>query len=190
VAVVAAIPDATPQPRAGTTLILVNMIPQYLTAVELEDIDSGTRAAIEAYGEAPTDYNRGLSYGLAGVAAGAIIWGLVGAYLELQSWVIAVGAGYLIAGLTVQGAGKVTRGVQVLIGALTVGTAFAGLILIIAFTSYRHLGGFDLLDAGRIFFEEFDSFRGDALFGIGGGLIDAFNAARSVTVPTLDRNIG
>ena len=190
ISVAAALPGTAPAPPLDTRLSLVNLVPTYVTSSDLEDIRSAGRHAAAAYEAIPTEYPRGLAYGLAGLVAGAVVWGLVGAYLEFQSWLLAIGAGYLIAMLTVRGAGKITGGVRAMIGALTVGTALRGLILIIAFSIYRFAGVFEPVEAARIFFRDFEAFRGDALFGIGGGLLGAFFAARSARRPDFNPEIG
>jgi len=110
--------------------------------------------------------------------AAAIVWGLIGAYWEFQSWLVAIGAGLLIGRAVAYGAVTVNRAIQGIIVVLTLGAILLGEILGMAFGLNIEFGQFDIPFAYTLYTDNLDVVRGQLLFALGGGLFGAFLGAQ------------
>jgi hypothetical protein len=117
----------------------------------------------------------------AGVAlAGAVAWGLLGAYADIQIWIVAVFVGFGIGWVMTRLVERVTLSLQVAAVVLTLASVVLGQVLIIAFAMQDNFGNFDLGLSWRLYREAVSSgdITGDLLFGLAGGAFGAFYAVR------------
>jgi hypothetical protein len=130
--------------------------------------------------DVPADHRTGFLLGLAAAAVGAAVWGFVLAKAELQSWLLGIGIGYLVAFAVVRGAGRVTSNVKVMVVVLTVVGVFAGEVLGWALQIQDLFGRFDLKKAFELYF---DNLNGDSAFALGAAVVGSFVALSVVNKP-------
>jgi hypothetical protein len=133
-------------------------------------------ASPEAVVEGPVDERRGMLFAVGAALAGSFAWALLLAYAEIQSWLLALGIGWLIGTAALRGAGAFTSNLKVTVGALAVASVLFGEILGVALLFNKDFGFFDLAFAAEIYFENLDSMMGDFLFAVGGGALGAWTA--------------
>jgi hypothetical protein len=123
---------------------------------------------------------RALWAGAAVALAGAIGWGLLGAYAETQTWLIAVAVGVGVGWVMTRLVDAPSMSLQVAAVLFTLGAVVLGQILIIAFTINKNFGNFDFPLSFRLYREAISSgdITEDLLFGLGGGAIGAFYSVR------------
>ena len=123
---------------------------------------------------------RALWAGAAVAIAGAIGWGLLGAYAETQTWLIAVAVGIGVGWVMTRLVDKPSTSLMVAAVLFTLGAVVLGQILIIAFTINKNFGNFDFPLSFRLYREAISSgdITEDLLFGLGGGAVGAFYSVR------------
>lgn len=179
VRVAASVPDAIPSRPPGARPALVNDVPMFLTEAEAGDIRLESSAAAHEYTELRPNYGRGFLLGLLGTVVSAAVWAGVGFFLEWSGWIIAIGAGLLIGYLTVLGAGKPTRGVQVIIGVLTIVAVVLGDLSAVALVVQEDTGVFDLAASADLYSIVLREDAGFAFFTIGAALVGAWFGSRA-----------
>lgn len=125
---------------------------------------------------------RALWAGVIVAVLGGVAWGLLIAYAELQSWLLAIAIGAAIGWIASRFVEKPTMAIQVAVVVLTLGSVFLGQILGMAFAMLKEFDNFDLPLATDLYFDllRFDDVRNDLLFALGGGAIGAFYAVRMI----------
>ena len=123
---------------------------------------------------------RALWAGLAMAVVGAVAWGLLGAYAELQSWIVAIAIGLGVGWVMTRLVERPTMGLQIAAVLFTLGAVVLGQVLIVAFSANRLFGVFDLGLAWEAYREAVadGDITQDLLFGLGGGAIGAFYSLR------------
>ena len=179
VRVAASMPDATPSRGPGTRPALVNDVPMFLTEAEAGDIRLESSAAAHEYAELRPNYGRGLALGLLGMLISAAVWAAIAFYFDWSGWIIAIGAGVLIGFLTILGAGKPTRGVQLMIGVLTIAAVILGDLSVVALIVQEDTGVFDFAAATDLYSVVLREDTGFAFFTLGAALVGAWFGSRA-----------
>ena len=119
---------------------------------------------------------RALWAGAAVAVAGAVGWGLLGAYADIQIWIVAIGIGIAVGWVITRLVDRPNMSLQVAAVLFTLAAVVLGQILIIAFILNKDAGIFDLPLSFRLYREGISSgdLTQDLLFGLGGGAIGAF----------------
>lgn len=109
--------------------------------------------------------------------------------MNMQAWIIAIGAGWLVGFLALKGAGKATIPLKIMIFVMAVGAVVLGEILSWAFYVTKEGGPFAPIEAARTYFDNLGRNIGDFIFALAGGLIGAFIAAKMASKPQLAPDI-
>ncbi|MDX1468017.1 MAG: hypothetical protein R3258_01640 [Acidimicrobiia bacterium] len=177
--VAASVPNATPSRSPGARAALVNDIPMFLTEAEAGDLRVESSAAAHEYAELRPKYLRGILFGLIGALVSAAVWAAIGFYLDWSGWIIAIGAGLLIGFFTVLGAGKPTRGVQVIIAVMTIVAVVLGDLSVVALVVQEDTGVFDLAISADVYSAVLREDLGFAFFTLGAALVGAWFGSRT-----------
>jgi len=125
----------------------------------------------------PADVRRGVMFAVGVAIAGAVVWAMLLAYAEIQSWLLAIGIGWLVGQAAVRGAERMTDSLRVAVVLLTLGAVVVGQLLGFTLQLNREVGILDFAFAMELYFDNLDTFGGDLLFALGGGGMGAWVAA-------------
>jgi hypothetical protein len=125
----------------------------------------------------PADVQRGVIFAVGVAIAGAVAWALLLAYAGLQSWLVAIGIGWLVGQAAVRGAERMTDSLRTAVVLLTLGAVVVGQLLGFTLELNKETGILDFAFAMELYFDNLDTFGGDLLFALGGGGIGAWVAA-------------
>ena len=125
----------------------------------------------------PADVRRGVMFAGGVAIAGAVGWALLLAYAEIQSWLLAIGIGWLVGQAAVRGAERMTDSLRVAVVLLTLGAVVVGQLLGFTLQLNREVGILDFAFAMELYFGNLDTVGGDLLFALGGGGMGAWVAA-------------
>ena len=168
---------------------LVNGFPRYLTEVDAAELSFEGDQMSSEYQELQPRIGRGILFGLGGVVISALVWGAIGAYLDFQAWIVAIGAGLLIGWLTLLGVGKTNRAVQSLIAVMTIAAVILGEITAVTLFLLKELDVFDPKLAVDIYGEIAREDTGSVLFPLAGALIGGWYGARLGKKPQIKPEI-
>jgi len=125
----------------------------------------------------PADVRRGVMFAVGVAITGAVVWAMLLAYAEIQSWLLAIGIGWLVGQAAVRGAERMTDSLRVAVVLLTLGAVVVGQLLGFTLQLNREAGILDFAFAMELYFDNLDAFGGDLLFALGGGGMGAWVAA-------------
>jgi hypothetical protein len=114
------------QSSSKQEIVLQNGVPSYLCYDCQQRIGQEANRAAEDYESRSSNFPKGLLFGVVAAFAGSLAWGGVAFALERIFLYGAIGIGYFIAWMVSRGMGKITRGGQVLVGALTLVSVLFG----------------------------------------------------------------
>jgi hypothetical protein len=130
-------------------------------------------AAYQALDPAPL---RGALFGLAGLAVGAVTWAALAVLFEIQSLLVAVGAGLLIGWLAAIGARRTTDVLKVLLAAEALATVLIGeLLAMVVATAHTPAS------AVRFYLANLAEVGADLGFAAAGGLLGAYAAVQQAS---------
>lgn len=137
--------------------------------------------------DGPVDQRRGLMLAIGAALIGSVAWAVLLAYLEIQSWLLGLGIGWLIGIAALRGAGRLTTNLKFAVAALAMASVLFGEVLGVALLFNKDYGFFDLPLAAEVYFENLDQFMSDFLFALGGGALGAWTAINTDKKPTPKR---
>ncbi len=181
-------PEGT-APADGKLLALVDNLPVLATPEELRALKERGTEMNEAY--LKIEPRRAAAIGaMTGAAiAGAVVWALIGTFLRLQAWIVAIGIGYGISWLARRVGGRVDGLTRAAAFVLTLACTILGEILSVAFYLQREGHGFDPLLAAGLYLEALGAgtggIWGSLLFALGGGALGAWYALKNAAPPVL-----
>lgn len=114
------------QKVSAPEIVLKDGVPGYFCSGCQQQMQQQLDAEAVNYENLPTDFAKGLAYGLGAMVAGALAWGLVAYWLKRIFLWGAILIGYLIAKGVQVGMGKIERSGQVLVAVLTVASVLLG----------------------------------------------------------------
>lgn len=176
---------ARPVRRDGARLTVVDGAARYLTDRDRDDLLRAGEQAEAAYAALRPNLARGALFGLGGIAIGTAAWAIVAAYLGYQAFLVAIGAGVLIAWLVVVGARRTSPAVQGIIALETLAAVALGELLAFTLIIQREFGVFDPVGATQFYFEIIGELAGDLAFAVAGGAVGAFVGIRKASRPQL-----
>lgn len=176
----------------GKKTALVNGLPTMISDAELAEIRTIGSKLQEAYGQIPIHRAAGLAGAALAAILGAVVWGLIGAYANLQAWIVAIGIGWAVAWAAVKLAKRPDKAIRAAVFVFTVLSVILGQILTLAFLVQKEHGVFpDLLQVTQVYFgllSEGD-LLGDFLFAAGGGVVGAWYAIQKLAPPAFEPQI-
>jgi hypothetical protein len=133
---------------------------------------------------------RGVLFGILGMLAGAVLWGIIEVITGLMLGLVAIVFGYMVAYMIHRGAGTVTNGLIALAVVLTILTVFVGFFFAVLFEALRLGASLGVVPA--VYGYVLTNSGSDLGFGLLVGLFGAWGAANWLrrakvrTMPPLD----
>jgi hypothetical protein len=116
---------------------------------------------------------RGALFGFAGVVAGAATWTAVGVAFEMQTFLVAIGAGLLIAWLVTLGGRRLTPGLQALIVLQTLAAVALGELVRLMVGLWQDGQPLGVLAAAELYLQNLDVLGSDLAFALLAGVVGA-----------------
>jgi hypothetical protein len=168
-----------------TDLILYNGVPAYICNGCQERIRMEAGGAAAAYENLPSDFPRGLFFGLAAAVAGSVAWGLF-VYALHRVWLYAaILIGWGVGRAVVMGMGKVNLAGKALMFALTLGSVLFGDAIFFTLAVMKETNSpfsLEVLKAVLVNFVELEKESGggaaSVLFGLGGALFVLYSVRK------------
>jgi hypothetical protein len=116
---------------------------------------------------------RGALFGLAGVTAGAATWTVLAVAFEMQAFLVAMGAGLLIAWLVVLGGRRLTPLLQTVIVVQTLSTVVLGELMAFVVVAWQAGSRLSVVAAAELYLQNLDVLGSELTFALFAGLVGA-----------------
>jgi hypothetical protein len=116
---------------------------------------------------------RGALFGLAGVITGAATWTALAVVFELQAFLVAIGAGLLIAWLVVLGGRRLTPLLKAVIVVQTLSTVVLGELMAFLVVRWQAGGRLGVFAAAELYLQNLDVLGSDLTFALLAGVVGA-----------------
>lgn len=171
----------------GKILALVDNLPVLATSDDLRKLKMQGSEMNEAYLKIAPRHAAAIGAMTGAAIAGAVVWALIGTFLHVQAWIVAIGIGYGISWIAHRAGRRVDGLIRVAAFALTFASTVLGEILSVAFYLQKEGHGFDPLFAAQLYVDALregtDGIWKSLIFAVAGGIAGAWYAFRNATPP-------